>query len=200
MQAFAADIDMGLRAWPTTPLEAERPLGVVHFYFFTYASAPDYTFQFGKPLRLRNVSPSARWQKRKVMHRVMWGGPEEPREFSAMVRDDGVQLIRIPTSRGPENDGPDLSFHASDTSFDFTAGRHFAIEVVTDTWEVRLNPSYRSGFTSALRARLGPARCSEIVHTIEDGLFAWIPEPYEERQRQVPVNRVVFLDAECSDR
>jgi hypothetical protein len=93
MRAFAADIDAGLRAWPPTLLEAERPIGVVHCHFFTYASGPCYRFAFGKPLRLCDVSPSARWRKRKILHRVMRGDTEEPGEFSAMVRDDGVQLM-----------------------------------------------------------------------------------------------------------
>jgi hypothetical protein len=196
MKAFAADIDAGLRAWPPTPVEEARPLGVVHVHFFTFSASlhTDYTFAFGQPLTLRDVPPSPRWAKRKVRHRVTRRGTQVLAEFSAMVRDDGVKVVRMPTSRGPADDGPDAYHYAEgDLAFDFTAERRFTVLIVTDTWEVQLNPPGRDGgLAPAMRARLGPARCAEIVRTIEEALFAWITEPFEDEERQVPVNRVVF--------
>jgi hypothetical protein len=42
--------------------------------------------------------------------------------------------------------------------------------------------------------KLGAAKCAQIVRNIEEALFAWTPEQYEQLEQQVPVNRVVFLD------
>lgn len=81
-----------------------------------------------------------------------------------------------------------------DVTFEFSAERRLSITLVTDTWEVRLDPLRKSGLSSELRARLGAARCAAIIANIEEALYAW---PLEKGYLQkVPVNRVVFLDAD----
>src|SRR4029078_1336531 len=93
--------------------------------------------------------------------------PSDPATDLAWSRNDAVHLIRIPPDRGPVDDGPDRYHYADhEVSFDFTAERRLCWELVTDTWEVRLDNSYMKGLTRALRARLGRMRCAEIVNTI----------------------------------
>jgi len=200
MEAFSADIDAGLRAWPPEEVDETRPIGVIHFVFLTFGGSYDskYSFAFGEPVALPGVPvPSTRWSK-KVVRRI-----REYTDYSydcaSMVRDDGVQLIRMPTMRGPADDGPDW-FHYADgeIGFDFYANRRFTLLIVTDTWEVEFNPRGPHGrnvLSPAKQAALGLAKCQEIVRNIEEGLFAWIYWPGEVLERDTPVNRVVFLDA-----
>jgi hypothetical protein len=138
--------------------------------------------------------PSTRWSK-EVVQRAR-RGTDQVRDFVSLVRDDGVQLIRMQTMRGPADDGPDLFHYAEgEIGFDFYAERRFSLLVVTDTWEVQLDPRGQDGLTPARRAGLGLAKCQEIVRNIEQGLFAWIYWPGEVEERDTPVNRVVFVDA-----
>jgi hypothetical protein len=118
------------------------------------------------------------------------------RPCESLIRDDGVQVIRIATRRGPADDGPDMyRYIEQGFAFDFTAERRFSLLVVTDTWEVRLDPPGRDGLSAGKQAGLGAGRRREIVGNIEEALFAWTPAPGETEVRKVPVNRVVFLDA-----
>lgn len=198
MKAIAAEINDGLRAWPAAPAEA-IPIGVVHFHFWTDTSSrprADYKFSFGEPVTLRDVPPSTRWVKGLALHHIKKRGETTFANFPSLRRDD-VQLICMPTMRGPADDGPDEYHYADrDTAFDFTAERRFTRMIMTDTWEVRLDPPRREGLSPAMRARLGKARCLEIVSNIEEALYAWTPEPHEFHGPPVPVNRVVFLDAD----
>src|SRR6266849_744220 len=59
IEAIAADIDLGLRAWPTQADES-IPIGVVHFHF---GSPPnrEYRLALGTPLTLRDAPASTRW-------------------------------------------------------------------------------------------------------------------------------------------
>ena len=207
VEAIATNIESALRAWPIAPGQELIPIGVIGFRVFTWptqgrvleeqkpANQREYFFVRGRPTALRRQAPSPRWKMRTVVHRP--GNPyreESTRKCDALVRDDGVHLIRIPTYRGPVDDGPD-SYHYADheVSFDFTAERRLCWELVTDTWEVRLDNSYMKGLTSGLRARLGRMRCAEIVNTIEEALYAW---PHDRGyDYETPINRVVFLDA-----
>lgn len=196
METFAADIDAGLRAWPTEEPDEARPIGVIHFDFYTWGSiGSNLRFTFGEPVALPGVPlPSTRWSK-EVVQRAR-RGTDQVRDFVSLVRDDGVQLIRMQTMRGPADDGPDLFHYAEgEIGFDFYAERRFSLLVVTDTWEVQLDPLGQDGLTPARRAGLGFAKCQEIVRNIEQGLFAWIYWPGEVEERDTPINRVVFVDA-----
>ncbi len=87
----------------------------------------------------------------------------------------------------------DYHYVKPDISFFFTAERHLG-SIMTDTWEVRLDPPYRDGFSPAKRVKLGAAKCAQVVRNIEEALYAWPPERYETEEQKVPANRVVFLD------
>lgn len=204
MEMIAADINVGLRAWLPEHFDEARPIGVVHFYFFTFSSPPrtDYRFSLGEPIALREVPPSRRWVLHTIRHCVGRNsdGAEKLQNCVSLLRDDGVQIIRIPTMRGPADDGPDTYHYAEkDVAFDFTAERRLTMLIVTDTWEVQLDPPRRDGLSAAKRADLGAARCVEIVRSIEEALYAWPAKPHETQEQQVPVNRVVFLDAPQGD-
>jgi hypothetical protein len=203
LEAIAADIDIGLRAWPPTQADEARPIGVVHFNFvsplsFLRSLPPiDYEFAFGEPLALRDTPHSTRWVISRAPYRdgKNKDGTDRVRNLQSLLRDDGVQIIRIPTMKGPGDDGPDTYHYVErDIVFDFTAERRLSNSVVTDTWEVELDPTHRDGFSAAKRASLGASRCAEIVRTIEEALYAW-GDPARTQERQVPVNRIVFLDA-----
>jgi len=194
IEAIAADINLGLRTWPSPQADQTIPIGVVHFFF---GSSLLDRLTFGEPLALRGSPASPRWLRHTVRHRVSSGlyGPYTYRECTSLVREDGVQLVRIPKGRGPQNDGPDdYHYVKPDTSFFFTAERRLYTEIVTDTWEVRLDPLYRDGFSPAKRAKLGPAKCAQIVRNIEEALYAWPSERDETEWENVPITRVVFLD------
>jgi hypothetical protein len=102
----------------------------------------------------------------------------------------------VHTLRGPADDGPDLFHYAEgNISFEFCAERRLSFLVVTDTWEVQLDPRGRDGLSPAKQAQLGLIKCRQIVSNIEEALFAWIYWPGEVLERETPVNRVVFIDA-----
>jgi hypothetical protein len=193
-EAIAADIDTGLRAWPAPKSDEPRPIGVVHFSFGSALS--ECKSAIGQPLALRKDPPSTRWTKRNVpFPSSEWRLTDSKSDCASLFRDDGIQLIRIRTLRGPENDGPDRYLYVADgLSFTFTAERRLSTLIVTDTWEVDLNSPYHNGLSAAKRAELGAARCEEIARNIEEALFAWPPERYEKLEQEVPVNRVIFLD------
>jgi hypothetical protein len=208
VEEIAADIDAALRAWPTLAGQAEVPIGVVrvliHVSVAVHGASPGspgddarYELRFGHPVALRRVPPSPRWKLRVVTQRRRdkWLGTEAVRECQILVSDDGVELIRNPTLRGPQNDGPDsCDYVDDDVTFEFSAERRLSTTLVTDTWEVRLNPPRSNGLSPELRDRLGPARCAGIVGNIEEALYAWpLGKGYTE---EIPVNRVVFLDAD----
>jgi len=91
-------------------------------------------------------------------------------DAEVLSRDDGfIKLIRFRTLLGPADDGPDrYRYVEGDISFDFSAERRVGTGLMTDTWEVRLDPNPRriAGLSSELRSRLGPARCSEVLGNI----------------------------------
>ncbi|MCC8959300.1 hypothetical protein H8B02_39640 [Bradyrhizobium sp. Pear77] len=208
VEEIAADIDAALRAWPTAPQQENIPVGVVSFAVRTSGAVPGsnpdptsendtrYEFTVGHPVTVRHVPPSTRWQRRLVPYR---GGdkwrPDVVREREALIRDDGIQLIRFATIKGPADDGPDTyRYVEGDLSFDFYAERRMGMGPMTDTWEVQLDPDPRrhvAGLSSELRTRLGPDRCAEVVGNIEEALYAWPQWGYE---YETPTNRVVFLD------
>ena len=209
VEEIAADIYAALCAWPTTPEQENIPVGVVSFSVFTFGAVPgsdpdatsgddsQYHFTLGNPVTLRHTPPSTRWQRRIIAYRGgdKWRGPEVVRDREALVRDDGIQLIRFQTMLGPGDDGPDTyRYVEGDVSFDFYAERRVGTGLMTDTWEVQLDPDARrfAGLSSELRARLGPGRCAEVVENIEEALYAWPQWGYE---YETPINRVVFLDA-----
>jgi hypothetical protein len=203
VEAFATDIDTGLRAWPPEHDDETRPIGEAHFYFFTSGGFPitemtSYRFVFGEPLALREPPSSTRWSEKIIQHPVRKNrdGTDRLLRCRALTRDDGVELIQIATMRGPDNDGPDMyRYSEPGLTFHFYAERRFSLLIVTDTWEVRLDPPRQDGLSAEKRAKLGAAKCRDIVATIEEALFAWIYWPGETEQRRVPVNRVVFVDA-----
>jgi hypothetical protein len=49
--------------------------------------------------------------------------------------------------------------------------------------------------TLVRHARLFPLKGGALPLNIEEAFYAWIPEPWEGFERQVPVNRFIFLDA-----
>ena len=207
VDAFAADIDAALRAWPTPGIDI--PVGVIEFLVYTFGAVPgsgcepsadkadDYTFALGRPVATRHVPPSMRWQLRTIAHRRLekWSGIEVTRDRDGLVRDDGVELIRIRTMRGPGTDGPDTYYYVDrHASFAFEAERRVGLGLMTDTWEVRLDPRSMEGLRPALRVRLDPKQCAEIVANIEEALYAW---PHDQGyEYETPINRVVFLDAD----
>jgi hypothetical protein len=207
VEEIAADIYAALCAWPTPPQQENIPVGVVSFSVFTFGAIPgsnpdetsdndsQYSFNLGHPVTLRHVPPSTRWQRRIIVYRGSdkRGGPDVVRDREALIRDDGIKLIRFRTMLGPADDGPDMyRYVGGDVSFDFYAERRVGTGLMTDTWEVRLDPEYLAGLSSELRSRLGPGRCSEVVGNIEEALYAWPQLGYE---YETPVNRVIFLDA-----
>lgn len=209
VEEIAADIYAALCAWPTSSQREKIPVGVVSFSVSTFGavsgSNPDatgdndsqYYFTLGHPMTLRHIPASTRWQRRMIAYRGgdKWRGPDVVRDREALIRDDGIQLIRFETMLGPADDGPDTyRYVEGDVSFDFYAERRVGTGLMTDTWEVQLDPGRRhlAGLSSELRARLGPGRCAEVVGTIEEALYAWPQWGYE---YETPINRVVFLDA-----
>jgi hypothetical protein len=58
---------------------------------------------------------------------------------------------------------------------------------------VQLDPPGIKGLSPALRAQLGAERCTEIVQSIEEALYAWSPEEGLRDRGNIPVNRVVFI-------
>ena len=157
-----------------------------------------YTFALGRPVRTRHASPSPRWQLRTVSYspKHLPNREGEARDHNALVRDDGVQLIRIRTLKGPADDGPD-SYRYGDrgVSFDFMAERRVGRGVVTDTWKVQLDPRRRrlNGLSSDLRDKQGATKVAEIVGNIEEARYAW---PYDRgNDYETPIKCVVFLDA-----
>jgi hypothetical protein len=209
VEEIAADIYAALCAWPTSPQQENIPVGVVSFSVFTFGAVPgsspdatsdndsQYHFTLGHPVTLRHIPPSTRWQRRIIPYRGgdKWRGPEVVRDREALIRDDGIQLIRFQTMLGPGDDGPDTyRYVEGDVSFDFYAERRMGTGLMTDTWEVQLDPDRRhvAGLSSELRARVGPGRCAEVVGNIEEALYAWPQWGYE---YETPINRVVFLDA-----
>ena len=198
MEAIAVDIEIGLRAWPPEQPDETRPIGVVHFLFYGWTPGTRYEFALSEPLALRESPPSTRWSENIIHHCLGRNrdGTDKLRPCESLIRDDGVQVIRIATLRGPADDGPDMyRYIEQGFAFDFTAERRFSLLVVTDTWEVRLDPPGRDGLSAGKQAGLGAGRRREIVGNIEEALFAWTPAPGETEVRKVPVNRVVFLDA-----
>ena len=201
MEAVAADIDVGLRAWPAAEADEARPIGVIYFLFWTLRELPHngYNFAFGDPCVLREIPISTRWSKNSTRQWIGWnrGSPDGWQSCTSLSRNDGVQLVRVPSLRGPENDGPDTyRYLEGHIVIDFRAERRLTSSIATDTWEVQLDPPpHRDGLSSAKRTQLGETKCREIVGNIEEALFAWIPGPGETEERKVPVNRVVFLDA-----
>lgn len=210
VEEIAADIYAALCAWPTPTQLENIPVGVVSFFVFTFGAVPGsnpdatsdndtkYSFNLGHPMTLRRVPPSTRWQRRIIAYRGgdKWRGPDVVRDREALIRDDGIRLIRFRTLKGPADDGPDMyRYVEGDISFDFYAERRMGRSLMTDTWEVELDPDPRhrvAGLSSELRSRLGPERCSEVVENIEEALYAWPQWGYE---YETPVNRVIFLDA-----
>jgi len=194
IEAIATDIDLGLRAWPIPQADVSIPIGAVHFDFRSPPSR-EYRLALGTPLALRDAPASTRWLTHTVRHRVAGGlyGPYTYLECPSLVRDDGVQLVRIPTMERLRGGSDDYNYVKPDVSFFFEAERHLG-SIVTDTWEVRLDPPYRDGFSPAKRDKLGAAKCAQVVRNIEEALYAWTPERYETEEEKVPVNRVVFLD------
>jgi hypothetical protein len=211
IEEIAADIYAALRAWPTPPQQENIPVGVVSFLVFTFGAVPgsnpdatsdnesQYSFKLGHPVTLRHVPPSTRWQRRVITYRGgdKRSGPDVVRDREALIRDDGIKLIRFQTLKGPADDGSDIyRYVEGDISFDFYAERRVGTSLMTDTWEVQLDPDPRhrvAGLSSELRSQLGPERCSEIVGNIEEALYAWPQWGYE---YETPVNRVIFLDAD----
>ena len=207
---MAADIYAALCAWPTPPQQENIPVGVVSFSVFTFGAIPgsnpdatsdndsQYRFTLGHPVTLRHVPPSTRWQRRIIAYRGggKRGDPDVVEDREALTRDDGIKLIRFQTLKGPADDGPDTyRYVEGDISFDFYAERRVGTGLMTDTWEVQLDPDPRrhvAGLSSELQSRLGPGRCSEVVRNIEEALYAWPQLGYE---YETPVNRVIFLDA-----
>jgi hypothetical protein len=202
LMALTADIDAALRAWPVPMATDDLPLGVSYF-FVTIDDRSDgkfsrvFTGEFahGQPLR-RARQISARWRPERVAHpdqtsiRRLWQTPDR----MSLVREDGVRLIRIPTERGPGNDGPDgFRYVDRDVAFDFDADYRFTLAHATDTWGVVLDPPGLQGLSMALRAQLGPERCAEIAGHIEEAFYAW---PIEKGHVvDMPINRVVFASA-----
>jgi hypothetical protein len=192
---IVSEIDAGLRAWPPSSKEAGVPLGVILFHVAIWGEER-YTLLRGQPLALRHDPPWPRWslsQERK-------GRPYEKDRAGTwinrgtLIRDDGVKLTGYMRPRGPGDDGPGKYHYVDrDVGFDFEAERCFSLTVVTDTWEVTLAPHHMGGLSPALRERLGRTRCVEIIHTIEEALYAW---PLTGHAMAIPVNRIVFLDAE----
>jgi len=210
VEAFAYDIDSALRAWPASPDQQVIPVGIISFFVMTFGALPGrdispgfesnhYTFALGRPIRTRHAPPSPRWQLRTVSYssKHQRNGKGEAQDHHALVRDDGIQLIRIRTLLGPADDGPDI-YHYSDqeVSFDFTAERRVGTGIVTDTWEVQLDPRrrYVNGLSPVLRNEQGARRVTEIIGNIEEALYAW---PHDRGyDYETPINRVVFLDAD----
>ena len=210
VEEIAADIYAALCAWPTPQQQENIPVGVVSFTVSTFGAVPgnnpeatsnngtQYEFTLGHPVTLRDVPPSTRWQRRLITYR---GGdkwrPDVVREREALIRDDGIRLIRFATMKGPADDGPDTyRYVEGDVSFDFYAERRVGRGLMTDTWEVQLDPDPRrhaTGLSSELRTRLGPDRCAEVVGNIEEAFYAWPQLGYE---YETPTNRVIFLDAQ----
>jgi hypothetical protein len=210
VEEMAADIYAALCAWPTPSHQENTPVGVIRFTVFTFGAIPGsnpemtgdddtrYEFTLGHPVTLRQVPPSTRWQRCLITYR---GGdkwrPDIVQQCEALVRDDGIQLIRFATIKGPADDGPDTyRYLEGDVSFDFYAERRLGLGLMTDTWEVELDPDPRrrvAGLSPELRTRLGPDRCAEVVRNIEEALYAWPQLGYE---YETPTNRVVFLDAD----
>jgi hypothetical protein len=209
VEDVATDIDAALRAWPTPSQQESIPVGVVAFRVFTVGAVPGsksdptsddvgrYDFTLGHPVTLRHLPPSTRWQRQVIDYQGgdRRGGPDI-REREALIRDDGIKLIRFRTMLGPADDGPDTyRYVEGDISFDFYAERRVGTGLMTDTWEVQLDPDPRrrvAGLSSELRSRLGPERCAEIVSNIEEALYAWPQWGYA---YETPVNRVIFLGA-----
>ena len=207
VEEMAADIYAALCAWPTPPHQENIPVGVAFFAVYTSGavagSDPDaisdndtrYEFTLGHPVALRHVPASTRWQRRLITYR---GGdkwrPDVVQQREALIRDDGIQLIRFATIKGPADDGPDTyRYLEGDLSFDFYAERRMGKGLMTDTWEVQLDPDPRrrvAGLSLELRTRLGPDRCAEVMATIEEALYAWPQWGYE---FETPTNRVVFV-------
>jgi len=211
LNEFAEAIDAGLRAWPPKSEAENVPVGVVSFYVRTRGAIPgvdrelpaeesSYRFELGHPVNIRLIPPSDRWQHRIDTFRCHDVGdrwfrpPDATREYETLVRDNGIQLVRVNTLRGPLDDGPDsYRYLDRDLSFDFEAERRLSLLLVTDTWEVRLNPRRRDGLSPQLREQLGAAKTADVIANIEEALFAWpLAKGY---QREVPINRVMFLDA-----
>lgn len=206
---LAGNIDAGLRAWPPKSDTENVPVGVVSFDVRMWGAVPghdrelpsedsSYRFELGHPVKIRLIPPSDRWQHRFASYRCHDIGdrfrpPEAMREYETLVRDDGIQLVRLRTLRGPIDDGPDCyRYMDQDLSFSFEAERRLSLMLVTDTWEVRLNPR-RDGLSPQLREQLSPEKTAQIIANIEEALYAWpLSKGY---QREIPINRVVFLDA-----
>jgi hypothetical protein len=190
LEEIAVDIDAALRAWPPQPEEQDVSIGVVHVTFVTFGDyKSEVRLKFGEHPTLRQQEPSTRWQPEMMQHQVR--GKE--RDCESLVRDDGVRLVRIRTMRGPENDGADTYHYVdADVFFDFRAERRLSSLVVTDTWEVTLNPAQRGfcGFSPTLRTQLGQTRAAEIIRNIEEALYSWPPAAED---ADIPVNRVVFV-------
>src|SRR5262249_47777332 len=154
MEEIAADIETALRAWPPEQSDETRPIGVVHFLFLGWDTETRhqsrYEFALGEPLALRESPPFARWSKKIIDH---CDGTDKVRPCVSLIRDDGVQLIYIPTLLGPVDDGPDMYRYIElDFAFDFTAERRFSLRIVTDTWEVRLDRPRSDGLSADRRA------------------------------------------------
>jgi hypothetical protein len=199
VEEFVSDIDAGLRAWPPLSKEAGVPLGVTLFHIGIWGEER-YTLIRGRPLALRHDPPSPRWR----LSRERNGPPFEKDRagtwinVGTLTRDDGVKLIGYMLPRGPGDDGPGKYHYVDrDVEFDFEAERCFSLTVVTDTWEVTLAPQNMDGLSPALRERLGPARCRDIIRAIEEALYAW---PLTGHEMVIPTNRIVFLDAEWATR
>jgi hypothetical protein len=213
VEEIAADIYAALCAWPTPPQQENIPAGVVSFGIFTAGAAPGsnpdansendnkYHFTMGRPVTLRHFPLSTRWQRRFTAYRGddRRGDPNVVADRETLVRDDGIELVRFQTLLGPADDGPDMyRYVEGDVSFDFSAERRVGTGLMTDTWEVQLDPDprgRRTGLSSELRSRLGPERCVEVVANIEEALYAWPQWGYA---FETPVNRVIFLDANRS--
>jgi hypothetical protein len=195
VEEITREVDAALRAWPQSCEDEHRPIGEIYF-FVKGGSGIRYNLTYGQPVALRQTPPSTRWERGKLYDGLRLGQEMHIRKFfpnhDVLARDDGVRIVRIPTLRGLENDGPDsFQYSARDVSFTFQAERRLSSTVVTDTWEVRLDHPHHEGFSSVLRARLGPKRCAEIIRDIEEALYAWPPE--WPAKPGTPVNRVVFL-------
>jgi hypothetical protein len=206
-KALASKIDAALRAWPTPSVQDAPPLGVMFFQVHTdvwheknlqsgdFVNDWGYRLKLGRSLSLRAAPPSKRWKSAAIENPnglLMDTNFFAVARAMARVRDDGVQLIRIPTLRGPQNDGPD-TFLYSDRSyqFEFSADHRLSTGIVTDTWVANFFDGHRRA------PALDPERRSEIMEIIAEALYAWPPE--QEDEDETPVNRVVFIDVKGSN-